>query len=287
MPVKAAASFLPSWTLWGAGYGGTLRAGGDAATGSHDTTSRVAGAAAGATYQLAPDTLIGFALGGAGSSFSLAQGLGGGRSDDFNAALYGRKEFGPSYFAAALGYVWQQASTDRTVVVAGADALHADLHPQALIARFESGRRFQALGVGMAPYAALQTTSMWLPSFGETATSRFGLAYDARTTTVTRSELGARFDSDVRIADLPITLKARAAWLHGWGTDWRADAALPQLAAARFTVFGAALPGDSAQVSLGAGISLGRGWSASANFDGEFWRKAESYTGRGLLRYQW
>ncbi|WP_457832440.1 autotransporter domain-containing protein, partial [Staphylococcus aureus] len=77
-----------------------------------DTTSRVAGAAAGATYRLAPDARIGFALGGAGSSFGLNDGFGSGRSDDFNAAVYGRKEFGPSYIAAALGYVWQQAATD-------------------------------------------------------------------------------------------------------------------------------------------------------------------------------
>ena len=41
------------------------------------------GIAAGLDYKLSPDTLIGFALAGGGTSWSLAQGLGGGRSDVF------------------------------------------------------------------------------------------------------------------------------------------------------------------------------------------------------------
>ncbi|MFT0878073.1 autotransporter-associated beta strand repeat-containing protein [Rhodopseudomonas sp. G2_2311] len=283
-PAAASAS---RWSVWGGGYGGTLRVGGDASTGSHDTTSRVAGAAAGASYQLSARARVGFALGGSGSSFSLAQGLGSGSSDNFNAALYGRYQFGPSYLAAALGYVWQDATVDRTVTVAGGEALRARTHPQALTARVEGGQRLQVSGIGVTPYAALQTTTMFLPAFGETGTSVFALDYAGRQSTVTRSELGARFDDEVFIDGRPLALKARAAWAHGWNTDWQAAATLRQIPAAQFNVYGAALPGDSVQVSLGASLGLGRGWAVSAAFDGEFWKHAESYAGRALVSYQW
>ncbi|WP_322518365.1 autotransporter-associated beta strand repeat-containing protein [Rhodopseudomonas palustris] len=282
-----AGALASSWSVWGAGYGGTLRVGGDAFTGSHDTTSRVAGAAAGATYQVSPQARVGFALGGSGSSFSLAQGLGSGSSDNFNAALYGRYQVGPSYLAAALGYVWQDATVDRTVTVAGGEALRARMHPQALTARVEGGQRLQVSGIGVTPYAALQTTTMFLPSYGETGTSLFALDYAGRQSTVTRSELGARFDDEVWIDGRPLALRARAAWAHGWNTDWHAAATLPQIPAAQFNVYGAALPGDSVQVSLGASLGLGRGWTVSAAFDGEFWKNAESYAGRALVSYQW
>ena len=275
------------WSVWGAGYGGTLRVGGDASTGSHDTTSRVAGAAAGASYQVSPQARVGFALGGSGSSFSLAQGLGSGSSDNFNAALYGRYQIGPSYLAAALGYVWQDVTVDRTVTVSGGEALRARMHPQALTARVEGGQRLQVSGIGVTPYAALQTTTMFLPTFGETGTSVFTLDYAGRQSTVTRSELGARFDDEVFIDGRPLALRARAAWAHGWNTDWQAAATLRQIPAAQFNVYGAALPGDSVQVSLGASLGLGRGWTVSAAFDGEFWKHADSYAGRALVSYQW
>ncbi|WP_346296937.1 autotransporter-associated beta strand repeat-containing protein [Rhodopseudomonas sp. P1] len=283
-PAAASAS---RWSVWGVGYGGTLRVGGDASTGSHDTTSRVAGAAAGASYQLSPQARVGLALGGSGSSFSLAQGLGSGSSDNFNAALYGRYQIGPSYLAAALGYVWQDATVDRTVTVAGGEALRARMHPQALTARVEGGQRLQVSGIGVTPYAALQTTTMFLPTFGETGTSVFALDYAGRQPTVTRSELGARFDDEVFIDGRPLALRARAAWAHGWNTDWQAAATLRQIPAAQFNVYGVALPGDSVQVSLGACLGLGRGWTVSAAFDGEFWKHADSYAGRALVSYQW
>ncbi|WP_163778920.1 autotransporter domain-containing protein, partial [Proteus mirabilis] len=71
------------WLVWTAGYGGNARVSGDSGTGSRDTTSRVYGMATGATWRVSPDTSIGFALGGAGSNFGIAQGFGSGKADVF------------------------------------------------------------------------------------------------------------------------------------------------------------------------------------------------------------
>jgi uncharacterized protein with beta-barrel porin domain len=99
------ATFEQRWSVWGAGYGGSNRTSGDpAVVGSHDLSARTAGGAAGLDYRLAPGTVVGFALAGGGTNWSLAQGLGGGKSDAFQAGVYGTTRWGPAYLAAAYAY---------------------------------------------------------------------------------------------------------------------------------------------------------------------------------------
>src|SRR5262249_20349368 len=84
------------WTVWGAGYGGSNRTSGDpAVVGSHDLTARTAGGAAGFDYHLSRNSVVGVALAGGGTNWSLAQGLGGGKSDAFQAGVYGATASGP------------------------------------------------------------------------------------------------------------------------------------------------------------------------------------------------
>jgi hypothetical protein len=74
---------------WGAGYGGYNKTSGDpAVVGSHDLIARTFGYAAGLDYHFTRDTVAGFALAGGGTNWSLAQGLGGGKSDAFQAGAY-------------------------------------------------------------------------------------------------------------------------------------------------------------------------------------------------------
>ena len=47
------------------------------------------GFASGIDYRVTPDTVVGFALAGGGTNWGLAQGLGSGRSDAFQAGVYG------------------------------------------------------------------------------------------------------------------------------------------------------------------------------------------------------
>jgi outer membrane autotransporter protein len=103
---------------------------------------------AGASYRFTPDTLAGFALGGAGSSFDIANGFGSGKADAFNAAVYAKHNIGAAYLAGLLGYSWQDTSTDRTVTISGADKLHASFKAQALVARLEGGWRYATPLVG-------------------------------------------------------------------------------------------------------------------------------------------
>jgi outer membrane autotransporter protein len=146
-----APTFEQRWTAWGGAYGGSNRTSGDlAVVGSHDLSARAAGFAGGLDYHLSRESVVGFAVAGGGTDWSLAQGLGGGRSDAFQAGVYGATRAGPAYLAAALAYTNHWMSTDR-FAFAG-DHLTASFNAQSLGARVESGYRFATVYGGLTPY---------------------------------------------------------------------------------------------------------------------------------------
>ena len=192
--------------------------------------------------------------------------------------------------ASLLGYSWQDTTTDRTVTISGTDRLHASFKAQALAARLEGGWRYATPMLGITPYAALQATTFYLPSYGETATSgsnTFALNYASKTVTATRSELGAKFDKAMLVQGGVFTLKAKTAWAHDWNTDRVATATFQTLPGATFTVNGAQPSANAALVSLGGEMGWHNGWTVAANFDGEFSRTTAGYAGKGNVKYAW
>jgi outer membrane autotransporter protein len=284
-----APAFEQRWTAWAGAYGGGNRTSGDfAVVGSHDLTARTAGFAGGLDYRLTPNSVVGFALAGGGTNWSLAQGLGGGRSDAFQAGVYGATRYGPAYLAAALAYANHWMSTDR-FAVAG-DHLTASFNAQSFGGRVESGYRFGFPLVGVTPYAALQAQSFRTPSYAETDVTGggFGLNFNARTATDTRSELGARFDHVAAVTrDAVLTLRGRLAWAHDWVSDPTLVPLFQTLPGASFIVNGATPAKDSALASGGGELRLANGVSLLAKFDGEFAAHSSTYAGTGVVRYSW
>lgn len=278
------------WSVWGGGYGGSAKTEGNAQIGSHDTTSRAYGFALGADHKLTPDTLIGFALGGGGTSFGLDQGLGGGTSDMFQASVYARQNWGAAYLMGAFGYGWQDFTLTRTVNIAGTDKLQADFDAHTLAGRAEGGWRFGSPFGGMTPYAAVQVVSLDLPDYTERAVSGaddFALSYAGRIHTQTRSELGTRLDYAMPLPDALLTLRGRAAWAHAFGDDRIANVGFLALPGTAFTVNGAQPDADSLLVSAGAELSFRNGISLTGSFEGEFSGNTRSYAGKGAVRYRW
>src|SRR6516165_1635899 len=208
------ASFDERWSVWAAGYGGGNRTSGDPAiVGSHDLSARTAGGTAGLDYHLSRDSVIGVALAGGGTNWSLAQGLGGGKSDAFQAGIYGATRWGPTYLAAALAFTNHWMSTDR-FAFAG-DHLTSSFNAQSFGGRVESGYRFMTLYGGLTPYAAIQAQSFHTPSYNESDLNAggFALAFNSRNATDTRTELGGRFDRLLLLnPEAALTLRARVAW---------------------------------------------------------------------------
>jgi uncharacterized protein with beta-barrel porin domain len=291
MYTKAAPVWLePHWNVWSAGYGGSSRTSGDPVVGSSTTNSRVYGAVGGADYLVSSDTRVGFALGGAGTNYSLDGGFGGGRSDSFQAAVYGQHDFGPAYIMGALAYAWEDITTDRTVTVAGVDTLEARFQANVFAVRGEGGWRVATSLGGITPYTALQATALYLPSYGEVATSgsdQFALSYGSEDVTAVRSELGSRLDKTFVVADGLFTLRGRLAWAHDYDNTQAINATFQTLPGASFTVNGAAPAPDDALISAGAEMNWGNGVTLGGTFEGEFSRNSESYAGKGVVRYQW
>jgi uncharacterized protein with beta-barrel porin domain len=293
MPMKAAQLYDARWSVWAAGFGGSQTTDGNAAQGSSTATSRIFGTAVGADYRFSPSTVAGFALTGGGTNFAVANGLGGGRSDLFQAGAFVRHDNGPAYVSAALAYGWQGVTTDRTVTIAGTDSLHANFNANTWSGRLEGGYRYVVSsfgGLGLTPYAAAQVTAFDLPAYAERAiagASTFALAYGSRTVTDSRSELGLRTDKSYAVSNGIMTLRGRAAWAHDFNTDRGVAATFQTLPGASFVVNGAVQAHDSALTTASAEMKWLNGWSTAATFEGEFSQVTRSYAGKGVVRYEW
>ena len=285
--------FAARWNVWAMAFGGANNTSGDPnGTGSANFSARTAGIAAGLDYKLSPDTLIGFALAGGGTSWSLAQGLGGGRSDVFQAGLYGSQKFGPWYLSGAVSFANYWASTTRMITLPTVDTLNAGFTAQSWGGRAEAGYRIAWAPVNLAPYVALQAQTFSTPNYAETATSgsqQFALSYASHTGNVLRSELGSWLSRNFIVADSAlVTAFGRAAWAHDWQDAPQASATFLGLApVASFVVGGAKPAADLAVMTAGAEIRMASGWALMGKFDGEFGQGTQTYVGTARARYAW
>ena len=280
---------LHRWSVWASGYGGSETVGGNAVVGSQDLTGRVWGVASGADYKISPDTLVGFALGGGGTNYSLANAMGSGRTDMFNAGVYGRQNFGAAYLSGAFAYGWHDVTTNRNVAIAGFDMLQGRFQAETFSGRFEGGYRFATPFVGITPYAAAQAISVHLPNYSEVSQTGglFALNYASQTVTDTRTELGLRSDKSFAMADGVLTLRGRAAWAHDYDPNRAVTAIFQALPGASFVVNGARPDANSALVSASAERKWLNGFSIAGVFEGEFSGNVTSYAGKGVVKYSW
>ncbi len=256
----------------------------------NNTTSSLYGTAVGADYRLSPNTLAGFALAGGGTNFSVANNLGGGRSDLFQAGAFVRHNVGAAYLTGALAYGWQDITTDRTVTVAGVDRLRAQFNANAWSGRVEGGYRFVAQGFGMTPYAAGQFTTFDLPAYAEQAivgSNRLRWPTIRRASPTPAANSACAPTNPSRCTNAILTLRGRAAWAHDFNPNRTIGATFQTLPGASFVVNGAAMASDAALVTGAAELKWINGWSAAATFEGEFSNVTRSYAGKGVVRYAW
>ncbi|MDA9434389.1 hypothetical protein XH88_21805 [Bradyrhizobium sp. CCBAU 51627] len=283
-------NFEQRWNVWAAGFGGSQSTLGNVVVGSNNTNSNIGATAVGADYLISPNTVAGFALGGGGTSFSVANG-GSGRSDLFQFGAYVRHMRGPAYVSTALAYGWQDVTTDRTVT--GRDQLHAEFNANAWSGRFEGGYRFVSptpIAIGITPYAAAQSVILGLPAYAERAisgASNFALSYGAKDVVDVRSEIGYRTDKSFLIPTGVLTLRGRLAWAHDFSTERNIAATFQSLPVSSFVVNGAAQAADLALTTASIEMKWRNGWSAVATLEGEFSNVTNSYAGKGVVRYQW
>jgi uncharacterized protein with beta-barrel porin domain len=293
MPRKAAPlsveAFDSRWGVWAAGFGGSQSTSGDAVLGSNKTTSNVFGSAVGVDYRFSPDTVAGFALAGGGTHFNVANG-GSGNSDLFQAGAYVKHSEGAAFIAGALAYGWQDVTTNRNVSVFGIDSLRGNFKTNAISGRLEGGYKVATQFGDITPYAAGQFTNYRLPSYMEQVAfgaGTFALNYAGKDVTASRTELGARTEKSFAQADSLVTLRGRLAWAHDFNTDRNVQATFQALPGSAFVVNGAAPAADTALASVAAETLWHSGWSASVTADAQLSDTTHSYSGKGVVRYNW
>ena len=158
-------NFDRRWSAWAGGFGGTGTTDGNATVGSSNVTATDYGYAAGMTYHATAGTDYGFALAGGGTNWNLAQNLGSGRSDSFQAGLYGTTHFGPAYLSGALAFANHWFTTNR---IALGDDLTAKFPRPELCGARRSRLPLRRTGhrhiIGVTPYAALQVQDFHTPA---------------------------------------------------------------------------------------------------------------------------
>lgn len=307
MPLKASAIFgsvkasppasdfdRKAWSIWAAGYGGQSEFDGNSTRGTHALTSRTYGFATGLDYHVVPNAIIGFALGGGGTNFGLSDGLGGGHSDMFQAALYSSTRIGAAYLSAAVAYAWHDVTTDQYLSVIGTDHLKASFDANNIGGRIEGGYRFgipSRIGtaeLGVTPYGAFQAQAFFTPSYSEDPASAFARSYAARTLNATRTELGARFDQRLAAQNGNVlTLRGRTAWANDYWSNENISTAFVSLPGSGFSIAGASTPRNLLLASVGAEMQFRNGYSIAAQFEGEYADHFARYGGSGKLRYTW
>jgi autotransporter-associated beta strand protein len=287
---QAPQNFDQRWSAWGSAFGGAGHINGDPAAGTANVTASDYGFAAGMDYHVSPNLIYGFGLAGGGTNWTLAQGLGSGRSDSFQAGVYAKSHWGSLYVSGALAFANHWFTTDRSAL---GDQLQARFMGQSYAARGEVGYRYalpvSSAIIGITPYAALQAQDFHTPSYSEVDLigGALALSYNAMNATDTRSELGARFDNLQVVDGMPLVLRGRLAWAHDWITDPALGAVFQALPGASFTVNGATPPKNSALTTAAAELHVTSNWTAIAKFDGEFGAGAQTYGGTGTLKYSW
>jgi outer membrane autotransporter protein len=273
------------WSAWSSAYGGVNGTDGDPlVAGTHGTSSRTYGFAAGMDYLSTPDTSVGFAVSSGGSSWSVAEDLGSGESSSIQLGMKGITHFGALYASAAAAYGFHDVSTDRYAF--GGDHLTAAFKAHSVGGRVEGG---VATGK-VRPYAAAQVQSVYTPTYNEDDQSGgvFALSYDEKVSTLLRAEVGSRFDHTVDLDDdIAVNFNARLAYIRNWISDTTMVAGFQSLPGASFTVNGSAPPENVGFLSLGTNFLFPGGVSLSLRFDGEFARGYGSYSGMTTLRFSW
>jgi outer membrane autotransporter protein len=129
------------------------------------------------------------------------------------------------------------------------------------------------------------------PSYSEVAasgSSTFALAYNAHTTTATRTELGSWVDKSYALdRGNVLTLFGRAAWAHDWYSDPSVTATFLALPGSSFIETGAVPARDSLLASAGAEISFTNRISFAGWFDTQLAQNSQIYSGTARLRYTW
>ena len=280
--------------MWTGGFGGVQSFNGDAVVGSADARTAAAGGAMGFDYQVDPTRLVGVAVGGSESHFSVPDRATSGDLLGGHVGAYGVATWGALYAAGVLSYSRFDNDVRRTIAGVGPTETATGRFASDLFgARLEVGRSYALQWLNVTPFAAVQTSTLWQHGFTETSTAAglpgvLGLTSQSQTTTSLPTFLGVQLDTRLALANGTVWSPfLRAAWVHEFNPDRSIANSFVSIPGTLFTVDGARAWSDALKVNAGSRLALNRYASLFASFDGEFANSGQSYAGRGGIRFSW
>jgi outer membrane autotransporter protein len=283
-----------TWRVWTGGFGGVQSFNGDAFVGSADARTAAAGGAMGFDYQVDPTRLVGVAVGGSESHFSVPDRATSGDLLGGHVGAYGVATWGALYAAGVLSYSRFDNEVRRTIAGVGpTEAATGRFASDLLGARLEAGRSYALQWLNVTPFAAVQSSTLWQRGFTETSTAAglpgiLGLTYQSQTTTSLPTFLGVQLDTRLALANGTVWSPfLRAAWVHEFNPDRSIAGSFVSVPGTLFAVDGARAWSDALKVNAGSRLALNRYAALFASFDGEFANGGHSYAGRGGVRFSW
>jgi outer membrane autotransporter protein len=283
-----------TWRVWTGGFGGVQSFNGDAVVGSADARTAAAGGAMGFDYQVDPTRLVGVAVGGSESHFSVPDRATSGDLLGGHVGAYGVATWGALYAAGVLSYSRFDNDVRRTIAGVGPTETATGRFASDLFgARLEVGRSYALQWLNVTPFAAVQSSTLWQRGFTETSIAAglpgiLGLTYQSQTTTSLPTFLGVQLDTRLALANGTVWSPfLRAAWVHEFHPDRSIAGSFVSIPGTLFTVDGARAWSDALKLNVGSRLALNRYASLFASFDGEFANSGQSYAGRGGIRFSW
>lgn len=279
MPADNSQRSAAKSSLWVDGFGFHSTLQGNAGIGSQELNNQAGGGVLGLNHRLSEATVVGAAIGGIGSQWSLASSLGGGTSEGVQLGVFTHHAIGAGYLKAGLGYGNYWTHTNRTYEN---QVLTADSSAALLSGRIEGGYRISQGSSGLTPYAAMVVQHYGSPSYTERGGSA-ALTYQASAITDPRTELGLTYDAAINAA----TLSLRAAWLHSFDPGATMAAAFEAVPGSSFSVTGASRSSDAALLAASIHWDLNRSTALKVELNSELSNQQISLGGLLRLKTRW
>jgi len=245
-----------------------------------------AGPILGADRALGDDARFGFALAGGSHTYETNSGNGEGEGGGIEGTLYGAWLGNPFGLIGGVRYAWTRIDTERTLSVGAiTDRVDGTLEGSTFGAFLEVTRGFELpQKIEIAPLASVAWTGVRWDSFDESGTSPLAVQVEEQSFDSILTSVGVRIAAERRMQDdVWIRPRAKALWNHEWGDVERevegTFVSAPTAGLTAFTVEGAEMPSDHAEVAIGWEV----GFTANANlfFDWEG-RFGENLTENGI-----
>ncbi len=282
----------PLWGAWGGGLGGLGVVGANAPLGS--VTYNVGGFAAGLDRLITPTTRLGVTAGYTTGTQWVGGFDGVGRSDTFQAGLYGGFAQDKVYADALVGYAYGYNQMWRNIPIPGLQQRTAQGRTGAnqFYGQVETGYRFDLGGIAEAfvtPFARLQAYTGTQNAFTETGAQSLNLTVNAQTTNSLRSVLGAQLGGAMDLGwREKLALQFRLGWSHEYAdTNRPVTATLAGAPALAFTTFGVAPQRDGAVVGFSANTAVADAMSIYLRYEGDISGQDSAHAITAGVRITW